>query len=121
MHSQSLTTLLLAAGYALAVPTHVLNTDFPDPAVIQTDQGYYAFGTQGNGVHVQVARSDDFTTWSLLDGTDALPGPFPAWVNQDDPQFWAPDVIQRVRPLPIYQSETETGMKHDTGDETNCA
>ncbi|KAL5338368.1 glycosyl hydrolase [Aspergillus crustosus] len=50
---------LLAIGCALAQPTRILDLNFPDPAVIQTDQGYYALGTQSNGINVQVARSDD--------------------------------------------------------------
>ncbi|KAL2826706.1 glycosyl hydrolase [Aspergillus cavernicola] len=86
---------LLAVGYAMAEPIQVLNLSFPDPAVIQTDQGYYAFATQSNNVRVPVARSDDFTSWTLLEGTDALPGPYPWWVQSDDAQVWAPDVIQR--------------------------
>ncbi|KAL4807461.1 glycosyl hydrolase [Aspergillus unguis] len=93
MHST--TSLLVFAAYALAQPTHVLDTNFPDPAVIQTDSGYYAFGTQGNGQNVQIAHSDDFNTWTLLDGTEALPGPFPSWMQGDNPQVWAPDVFQR--------------------------
>lgn len=88
--------LLLATSYALAKPTQVLDVNFPDPAIIQTDQGYYAFGTQSNDVTVPVARSDDFTSWTVLDETDALPGPFPEWVQGNNPEVWAPDVIQRV-------------------------
>ncbi|KAL4883571.1 glycosyl hydrolase [Aspergillus karnatakaensis] len=85
---------LLTVGFALAEPRRVLDHNFPDPAVIQTEQGYYAFGTQSDGINVQVARSDDFNTWTLLEGTDALPGPFPSWVQGDNPLVWAPDVIQ---------------------------
>ncbi|KAJ0414311.1 hypothetical protein BJY00DRAFT_318937 [Aspergillus carlsbadensis] len=48
------------ASSTLAQPTQVLDLNFPDPAVISTEQGYYAFGTQGNGLRVPVARSDDF-------------------------------------------------------------
>jgi hypothetical protein len=36
--------LLLTAGYALAESTRVLDDNFPDPGIIKTDQGYYAFG-----------------------------------------------------------------------------
>ncbi|KAL4791084.1 glycosyl hydrolase [Aspergillus venezuelensis] len=92
---KTLLLTLAAAGVALAEPTQVLNLNFPDPAVIQIDQGYYAFGTQSNGVTVPVARSGDFNSWTLLDGTDALPGPFPSWVQGDNPQVWAPDVFRR--------------------------
>ncbi|KAL4931784.1 uncharacterized protein BDV17DRAFT_279920 [Aspergillus undulatus] len=67
--SKSLLIPLIAAGYALAETTQIL------------DQGYYAFGTQSNGAIVPVARSDDSNSWTLLDGTDALPNPFPSWIQ----------------------------------------
>jgi beta-xylosidase len=95
----SLLLPLVALPFTLAQPSQVLDTNFPDPAIIQTEQGYYAFGTQSNGVRVPVARSDDFTSWALLEGTDALPEPLPAWVKADNPQVWAPDVVQIVRTL----------------------
>ncbi|KAL3496124.1 glycosyl hydrolase [Aspergillus germanicus] len=85
---------LLALPFTLAEPSQVLDINFPDPAIIHTEQGYYAFGTQSNGVRVPVARSDDFSSWALLEGTDALPEPLPAWVKADNPQVWAPDVVQ---------------------------
>lgn len=80
---------------ASAAPVRVLDTDFPDPSVVYTGSEYYAFGTTGNGVNAQVASSPDFNTWTLLDGTDALPGPFPSWVDSS-PGIWAPDVLQLV-------------------------
>ncbi|KAL4903106.1 hypothetical protein BDW74DRAFT_179977 [Aspergillus multicolor] len=94
--SKSLSPLLALAGATMTIaqPTHVLDTDFPDPAVLRTDSGYYAFGTGSNGVNVQIAHSPDFVSWSLLDGTDGLSGPFPGWVQGDSPLVWAPDVVQ---------------------------
>ncbi|KAF7714746.1 Arabinan endo-1,5-alpha-L-arabinanase [Penicillium ucsense] len=80
--------------YTQAEPIRVLDTDFPDPCLIQADDQYYAFATNGNGVNVQVASSADFISWQLLAGHDALPGPFPSWVGSS-PAVWAPDVIQR--------------------------
>lgn len=85
----------LLSGIVTAESTRVIDADFPDPCVVQTDDGYYAFATTGNGVNVQVASSPDFASWELLSGTDALPGPFPSWVA-GSPAIWAPDVIQRV-------------------------
>jgi len=79
-----------------AAPVRVLNTDFPDPSLIRSDNGWYSFATAGNGVQVQVATSSDFKTWELLKGHDAIPGPFPDWTKKDNPQVWAPDVIKRV-------------------------
>ncbi|KAI9371156.1 glycosyl hydrolase [Aspergillus egyptiacus] len=120
--TETLLISLLATGYALAEPTQVIDTDFPDPAVIQTDDGYYAFGTQSNGVTVPVAKSDDFTSWTILDGTDALPGPFPSWVQGDNPQVWAPDVIQRDDgAFVMYYSglSSEDNSKHCVGAATS--
>ena len=96
MSSTLLFTVVSAVlGVATADSTRVIDADFADPCVIQTSDGYYAFATSGNGVNVQVASSSDFSTWDLLSGTDAMPGPFPSWVASS-PAIWAPDVIQRV-------------------------
>jgi beta-xylosidase len=86
---------LVMSGFTIALPTRAIDSDFADPCVVQDSDGYYAFATSGNGVNVQVATSPDFATWNLLSGTDAMPGPFPAWVA-GTPAIWAPDVIQRV-------------------------
>lgn len=70
-----------------------LNTDFPDPAFVQhTDGSWYAFGTNGNGERIQVAYSDDFWSWTLLDGVEALPT-LSGWETEVD--HWAPDVFRR--------------------------
>ncbi|KAL4864882.1 hypothetical protein BDV12DRAFT_200696 [Aspergillus spectabilis] len=86
--------LLAVAGTSLAEPVRVLDRDFPDPSIIQTDDGWYSFATTSGGRNVQVAHSSDFNTWEFLDDHDALPGPFPNWVA-DEPMVWAPDVFQR--------------------------
>ena len=87
--------LSLLSQQSFATPVRVLDTDFPHPSLIYTDDGYYSFATAGNGVHVQLATSPDFKSWKRLDGYDPVPGPFPAWIA-DKPQVWAPDVIKRV-------------------------
>ncbi|KAJ5098317.1 hypothetical protein N7532_005318 [Penicillium argentinense] len=87
-------SVVLLNGISAAESTRALDTDFADPSVIRTDDGYYAFGTAGNGVNVQVATSSDFGSWELQSGTDAMPGPFPSWIAES-PAIWAPDVIQR--------------------------
>lgn len=97
-----LASVLLLARLVTSEPIRVLDTDFPDPCVIHTDSGYYAFATTGNGVNVQVATSPDFVSWELLSGTDAFPGPFPSWVASS-PAVWAPDVIQRVSSTPAQR------------------
>ena len=91
--------LSLLSQQCFATPVRVLDTDFPDPSLIHSDDGYYSFATAGNGVHVQLATSPDFKSWKLLDGYDPVPGPFPDWIA-DKPQIWAPDVIKRVHSFP---------------------
>lgn len=73
-----------AAGPALAA-------DFPDPAVIETPSGWYAYGTNAGGRNVPVARSEDLVTWEVVG--DALPAEsFPAWAQIRD-RTWAPGVV----------------------------
>lgn len=91
----SAASALLCSGFAAAEAVRAIDTDFPDPSLIQTSDGYYVFGSGGNGVNVQIASSSDFSSWDLHSGNDALPGPFPSWVASS-PSIWAPDVIQRV-------------------------
>lgn len=64
------------------------------PSVIQVGSTWYAFATRtiGASIHIQVASSPDFNTWTLLN-EDALPN-LPAWVDQSAPNTWAPDVNQ---------------------------
>lgn len=104
--SLAVSVLALFCSRTNANPEKVLDTNFPDPSVIKTDAGYYAFATTGNGVNVQVARSEDFSSWDLLSGTDALPGPFPDWVATS-PNTWAPDVVQSVSSI----AQTQTNSK----------
>ncbi len=70
----------------------VLNTDFPDPAILLAQDGYYySYATNGkyDGVFctIQVARSADMVNWEHLG--DAMPVQ-PDWASGD---FWAPHVI----------------------------
>lgn len=80
----------------------VISTNFPDPSIIKVGSTWYAFATRtrGNGVHIPVATSTDFSSWTLLtnsDGSwkDALPT-LPSWVPSDNYNTWAPDVRQLV-------------------------
>lgn len=93
----SYASLLALLGKAIAEPALAIDADFPDPSIIQIDSGYWAFATEGNGVNAQVATSPDFSTWTRLSGVDALPGPFPSWVDSSSPAIWAPDVLVLVR------------------------
>lgn len=92
-------TSLFAGLLCSGVSAHiyrVLDTNFPDPSVVYTGSEYYAFATNGNNVYAQVATSPDFVNWTLLEGHDALPKPYPSWVSTESVSLWAPDVIKLV-------------------------
>ena len=95
-----LTTLIspsTASPLGKRAPAPAIAEDFPDPAIIQVGGTWYAFATQGNGAHVQIATSSDFDRWTRASGKDALPN-LPNWVDKSNPAIWAPSVIQNVRP-----------------------
>lgn len=70
----------------------VYKRDFPDPGVLRTENGLYAYATQSmtpNGMHnIQVAFSPDGITWAARG--DALPTKS-TWAARQD--YWAPHVI----------------------------
>jgi arabinan endo-1,5-alpha-L-arabinosidase len=71
----------------------VLDTDFPDPAVLRAPDGfYYTYATQGphdgRTVNIQLARSRDLVRWDHVG--EALPVK-PSWASQTQ-EFWAPHV-----------------------------
>ena len=68
--------------------------NFPDPSFIQISDTYYAYSTQSGGKHVPIAKSSDFTTWTVLEH-DALPK-VGAWSTGK--AVWAPHVVQLVCP-----------------------
>jgi beta-xylosidase len=75
----------------------VIDTDFPDPSIIQVGSTWYAFGTQSlfdyKNIKTQLATSSDFENWDLRENYDAL-RTLPSWVDMEDPRIWAPDVFQ---------------------------
>jgi arabinan endo-1,5-alpha-L-arabinosidase len=85
----------------------ILDHDFPDPAVILADDGYYyAYGTQtlrdGKWINIQVARSTNLIDWEEIG--DALPNK-PVWA-QTTQDFWAPSVIYDGSLYFMYYSAT---------------
>jgi len=76
--------------------------NFPDPDLMQVEDGFYAYATTNyqaaseEGSHIQVARSTDLVTWERL--SDALPeqaswsGLTPLFRAQPHSATWAPDV-----------------------------
>jgi beta-xylosidase len=69
----------------------VLDQNFPDPAVIETDGVFYAFATNSNRQNTPAARSTDLVTWTML--PDAMPQ-LAAWVAPVRSMVWAPEAIQ---------------------------
>lgn len=70
--------------------------NFPDPSVIRTGDGWHAFATNtninGKLIHVPIAYTRDWKTWTFRGGKDALPK-LPAWADARSPRVWAPDVV----------------------------
>lgn len=96
---------LSPSGSAATYSNPVLDSDFPDPAVLKAADGfYYAYGTQGGGEgamrNVQVARSRDLVSWQPVG--DALPQK-PAWASKTQ-DFWAPHVHQAGKLFYLYYS-----------------
>ncbi|PSR90814.1 glycosyl hydrolase family 43 protein [Coniella lustricola] len=66
-----------------------LKHDFPDPAILEGPDQWYAFATASGGKRVQYATAPDPTgPWTYVD-EDLLPSPG-SWTNGVD--IWAPDV-----------------------------
>ena len=96
-------TALVERNSAYSNP--VLDTDFPDPAVLRAPDGlYYAYATQteraGRWINLQVARSPDLVRWELVG--DALPSK-PSWASKTQ-DFWAPHVIRDGDTYYLYYS-----------------
>ena len=78
----------------------VLASNFPDPSIIWVNGYWYSFATTNGVVNIQIARSQDFVTWTQINyhngsQRDALPS-IPMWVNGTAANTWAPDVIMLV-------------------------
>jgi len=57
--------------------------------------GWHAFSTNSVsfGIHVQIAYTPDWKTWTLRKGKDAMPT-LASWIDPVSPRIWAPDVVQ---------------------------
>ncbi|KAK8154008.1 glycosyl hydrolase [Phyllosticta citrichinensis] len=84
-------TRLSPAKRANITATRAIEQDFPDPSIIKFGDSWYAFATtNGKGINVQLAVSPDFSTWSVVQGYDALPQTG-NW-SDPGPVVWAPDI-----------------------------
>jgi arabinan endo-1,5-alpha-L-arabinosidase len=116
--------LLAFAGCATPAPqpeavatyqNPVLDSDFPDPAVLRAADGwFYAYATQGRHdgrmLNIQVARSRDLVSWERLG--DALPTK-PVWASRTQ-DFWAPHVTEDGGRYFLYYSAKPDAALTDT-------
>jgi len=86
--------------------------DFPDPSILQWNGVYYAFATQNFAVpsqtiNIQVSTSFNGTTWTPLNGVDALPH-LPSWAKEGE--TWAPSVVYNStdNDFVMYYTATES-------------
>src|SRR5919206_3246284 len=94
----------------------VIDSDFPDPAVLKARDGYYyAYATQterdGKWINLQVARSRDLVVWDHLG--DALPAR-PGWASRTQ-DFWAPHVVEQNGRYILYYSAKPDSALEDKG------
>jgi beta-xylosidase len=69
----------------------VLDQNFPDPAILEVDNVFYAFATNSGGANIPTARSKDLIEWQVL--PDAMPELAP-WVLPLRGMVWAPETIK---------------------------
>jgi len=77
-----------AEGETYQNPVHDAN--FPDPFVLDTEDGYLAYATNDATTNVPTLTSDDLVEWR--EGEDAMPDLAP-WVTAGN--TWAPEVLRR--------------------------
>ena len=74
-------------------PHLVLDRDFPDPFVLGDPAGFFAYATGKGGRNVQMSHSANLASWAAPE--EVLPNfKLPAWVDQDRPEVWAPEVMR---------------------------
>jgi arabinan endo-1,5-alpha-L-arabinosidase len=105
-----------AARHAAGYENPVIDSDFPDPAVLRAADGYYyVYATQGMDggrmLNIQVARSRDLVRWERLG--DALPDK-PQWASRTQ-DFWAPHVAEHGGVYYLYYSAKPDAALTDPG------
>ncbi|MGV3640152.1 MAG: glycoside hydrolase family 43 protein [Adhaeribacter sp.] len=99
-----------SGGAGASYRNPVIDQNFPDPAVIRAEDGYYyAYATNhqvnGERIHIQVSRSRDLVKWEAIG--EAMPEK-PTWGTRD---FWAPHVIydKKTKTYYLYYSAEADG------------
>ena len=77
----------------------VIQSDFPDPDIIQVGNTFYAYATNAAGKNIQAARSTDMVHWTMLN--DAMPA-LPTWAQPGGSYVWAPAVLQLGSTFLLY-------------------
>lgn len=90
------TTALFSLGANAQARPKLDGRNFPDPAIIRSDDGWRAYSTEitvdGKKVYVPMAYTRDWKTWQFRGSKDAMPKLSP-WVHKLKPKVWAPDVV----------------------------
>lgn len=112
----SCTTMVPVQSSATVHANPVLDSDFPDPALIRAPDGfYYAYATQterdGKMLNIQAARSSDLVQWQHIG--DALPAK-PSWASTTQ-DLWAPHVTRDGARYIMYYSAKPDGTDKDRG------
>jgi beta-xylosidase len=89
----------------------VIQSDFPDPGIINVDGTYWAYATNSAGKNVQTASSTDLVTWKM--GRDALPG-ISKWADLGFGNVWAPEVMRIGERFVMYYTA------HDKASNRQC-
>lgn len=99
-----------SGGAGASYRNPVIDQNFPDPAVIRAEDGYYyAYATNhqvnGERIHIQVSRSRDLVNWEAIG--EAMPEK-PSWGTRD---FWAPHVLydKKTKTYYLYYSAEADG------------
>ena len=104
-----------APGPSATFANPVIDSDFPDPAILKASDGfYYVYATQterdGKWINLQVARSRDLVAWEHLG--DALPAK-PGWASKTQ-DFWAPHAAQHGgRYFLYYSAKPDSALTDD--------
>ena len=117
---------LVTAGPVMsrAISGPVITENFPDPSFIDIGANvqprYVAFATNNGQQNIPVATSNDFESWEVQHGYDALPFPG-AWTNGQVSQVWAPDVnaLDDGSYIMYYSARISDGSAHCVGAATS--
>ena len=92
----------------------VIDTDMPDPFVLDAGERYYLYSTTNITDNYPYATSEDLVTWEPRG--DAMPR-LPAWANGNP---WAPEVTQTSAGYVMYFTARAAGVKRPDGADAQC-